>query len=95
MNANEKLIASIIKSQNGKAVTVTFTKRGDGSTRVLNGRLGVTKHLKGGELKYDPKKYKLLTIFDMQKNDYRSIPLDAVQSVKAEGITYKFNEVKS
>jgi hypothetical protein len=93
-----KVIASIIKSQNGKAVTVTFTRRTDdkktgakaGDLRTLNGRLGVTKHLKGGSLAYNPKDYKLLTIFDLQKQGYRSIPLDAVNEVVAAGITYKF-----
>ncbi len=93
-----KTVANIIKSQDGKAVTVTFIRRTDdkktgakaGDVRVLNGRLGVKKHLKGGELKYNPKDYDLLTIFDMQKGDYRSISLDAVESVVAAGITYTF-----
>lgn len=93
-----KTIASIIKSQDGKAVTVTFTRRTDdpktgakkGDVRVLNGRLGVKKHLKGGTMAYNPADYKLLTIFDMQKQGYRTIPLDTVSEVVASGVTYKF-----
>lgn len=93
-----KIIASIIKTQDGKAVTVTFTRRTDdkktgakaGDLRTLNGRLGVKKHLKGGVLAYNPADYKLLTIFDLQKQDYRSIPLDTVSEVVAGGVTYKF-----
>lgn len=33
--------------------SVTFIKK-DNSIRVLNGLTGVKKHLKGGELPYDP-----------------------------------------
>ena len=90
MKSKEKMIAEIIKGQNGKAVTVVFKKRTDGLIRTLNGRLGVTKGLKGGKLKYNPADYKLLTIYDMQKHDFRSIPLDAVRTVKADGVTHKF-----
>ncbi len=97
IKAKVKTVAQIIKAQDGKTVTVTFIKRGidkvtgkKGERRVLNGRLGVKKHLKGGELKYNPKDYDLLTIFDMQKKGYRSIALDTVESVVAAGITYTF-----
>lgn len=97
MESKQQLIANIIRSQDGKTVTVTFIKRTKdkvtgkiGERRVLNGRLGVKKHLKGGELAYNPADYDLLTIFDMQKKDYRCIPLDAVESVVASGVTYTF-----
>jgi hypothetical protein len=93
-----KTVASIITAEEGKTVTVTFRRRTDdpktgakkGDLRVLNGRLGVKKHLKGGTLKYNPKDYDLLTIFDMQKGDYRCISLDSVQEVIASGVTFKF-----
>lgn len=94
MKSKARIVAEIIKGQNGKAVTVVFKKRTDGKLRTLNGRLGVTKALKGGEMKYDPADYKLLTVYDMQKHDYRSIPLDAVRVVKAAGVTHRF-KVKS
>ena len=98
MENKQQVIANIIRSQDGKTVTVTFIRRTDdkktgakaGDRRVLNGRLGVKKHLKGGELAYNPADYDLLTIFDMQKKDYRCIPLDAVESVVASGVTYTF-----
>ena len=83
-------VAEIIKAQGNKAVTVTFIKRTTGEKRVMNCRLGVKKHLKGGELKYDPKDYQLLTIYDLQKHDYRCISLDSVEKVVASGITYQF-----
>jgi len=100
MKTKQDTIATIIKSQDGKAVTVHFHRRTEdkktgakvGDLRILNGRLGVKKHLKGGELKYVPADYDLLTIFDMQKKDYRCIPLDAVIKVVADGIEYDFSK---
>ena len=87
-----QIVAEIIRAQGDKAVTVTFIKRTTGEKRVMNCRLGVKKHLKGGELKYDPKDYDLLTTFDMQKKDYRCISLDSVQEIVAAGVTYSFTE---
>jgi hypothetical protein len=43
----ENNLAIKLLNTNGKIVTVTFTKK-DGSIRIMNCRLGVTKHLKGG-----------------------------------------------
>lgn len=44
----------------------------------MRARLGVTKHLRGGIRAYDPKQYDLVTCFDMEKRDYRSIALEGV-----------------
>lgn len=94
MDKSKKIqtVAKIIKEQEGKAVTVVFIKRTTGEKRVMNCRLGVKKHLKGGELKYNPKDYDLLTTFDLVKGDYRCISLDSVLELKAAGITYSFAE---
>jgi hypothetical protein len=94
MDQHKKIqtVAKIIKEQEGKAVTVTFIKRTNNEKRVMNCRLGVKKHLKGGTLKYNPKDYDLLTCYDLQKKDYRCISLDAVLEVVAAGVTYSFAE---
>lgn len=73
---------SIIESSNGKIVSVTFTKA-DGTLRVMTCRLGVTKHLKGGESTLDNSKY--LTVFDMAKKGYRAINRETIQSVRLSG----------
>ena len=49
-------------------------------------RLGVTKHLKGGESKLHADQY--LTVFDVQKEAYRAINRDTIVSVKLAGTTY-------
>jgi len=88
--SKEKVIATIIKAQGSKAVTVTFKKKTDGKMRVLNGRLGVKKGVTGKGLRFDPKAYDLLSIYDMQKHAFRFINLPSVKKVVADGVTYKF-----
>ena len=77
----------LIKSTNGQIFTAEFEKK-DGTIRAMNCRLGVTKHLKGGEMAYDPKEYDLLPVFDVQKNDYRMINMSTLRRVTVEGQTY-------
>jgi hypothetical protein len=75
-------------SGKGEFFTVTFVKRTDGSTRTLNGRLGVRKYLKGGDLPYDAAAKELLPVFDAQKGDYRMIDLRSMISAKVGGQEY-------
>ena len=49
-------IESVLKATQGKFFTVVFVKK-DGTTRVMNARLGVSKHLKGGQSTLDPAQY--------------------------------------
>jgi len=76
-------------TRNGQIFQVTFIKRTTGERRRMVCRLGVRAHLKGGALNYDPSALNLLPVFDMQAQEYRSIPLDAVQSARIAGITYE------
>lgn len=78
-------LAAVIEASNGKFISVTFIKK-DGSTRVLVGRLGVKKHLKGGESTLDADKY--ITIFDTQNGGYRAINRDTIQSVRIDGVEF-------
>jgi len=75
----------IILSSGGKFVSVTFVKK-DGSLRTLTGRLGVTKHLKGGVSTLDPNQY--ITIFDVVNKGYRAVNRETIQSVTFEGETH-------
>ena len=75
---NNSIIEKILNS-NGKIFTVTFIKK-DGSLRELNGRLGVTKHLKGGSSTLDPNQY--ITVFDLKTKAHRALNKFTIQSVK-------------
>lgn len=78
---NKKIIKALIGNQ---FFTCTFTKK-DGSERVLNGRLGVTKHLKGGEKSYNDDDFNYLTVYDVQSKGYRTVNLDTIKSIKING----------
>lgn len=86
MNKFEFLKESV---DDGKIFSVTFIKRTTGEIREMVCRLGVKSHLRGGVKKFDDKEKNLLTVFDVQKNGYRSIPLENIIKVKVNGVTYE------
>lgn len=74
-----------IVSTKGKVFSARFIKRTNGEVRNINCRLGVTKHLKGGELKYKPASKNLVGVFDMQGGEYRMIDIDGLLEIQVEG----------
>ena len=81
-------IADFIAQSKGKFITINFIKK-DGTVRKLNGRIGVTKHLKGGVSTVNTDKY--LVLFDMHTAGYRSVNKDTIVSVTCEGLTINNN----
>ena len=69
----------------GKFFSVEFIKRTTGKKRLMLCRLGVKSHLKGGTKKFKDEDKNLLTVFDVNKKQYRSIPLDGIISVQIHG----------
>ena len=67
-----------------KIFTATFRKK-DGSLRVMNCRLGVKKHLKGGQKSYNDDDFNYLTVFDLNKKAYRTININTLKQIKANG----------
>ena len=91
--ADEKITKAVAATmvadhKGGTIFTVTFVKRGDGQTRVMNCRKGVKKHSKGGKLKFDPKKKALVSVYDMQIEQYRMISLENIKKIVMKGKTY-------
>lgn len=81
-------VYNLIKSTNGKIFSVTFLKK-DNTLREMVCRLGVTKHLQGGE---DNKAHlpQYINVFEMASEKYKTVTLDTVKSVKVGGKTYTF-----
>lgn len=79
----QEMAEKLIQSTNGKIFSVVFEKK-DGEIREMNCRLGVTKHLKGGEQAYDPKDYDMITVFDVQKKGYRMVRLDTLKEISVD-----------
>lgn len=90
MKVSRQKIAKLISEVNdGLIFSVTFKKRSDQTVRTMVCRKGVKKHLKGGEVAYKPEDYDLIFVYDMQKEGYRSIPLDSVILTKIDGVEYE------
>ncbi len=80
-----KKLVQEIKNSKGKIFRVEFIKRTTGERRVMLCRLGVTKGVTGKGLKFDPAKKALMTVWDMQKQEWRMINLATVVSLKVAG----------
>jgi hypothetical protein len=73
----------------GQFFTVTFTKRSDGSERVMNCRKGVKKDVNGEGHRYNVESKGLVCVRDVQKQAHRMIPLESIKRIKMAGKTYK------
>ena len=82
----------LINSSKGKIFSVTFTKK-NGETREMICRKGVKKHLKGGELMFDPNEKGLAVVFDMKKNAYRMININTLEKITVDKATYSVEQV--
>jgi hypothetical protein len=78
----------IIHDTNGKIFGVSFTKK-DGSHRDMTARLGVKKHLKGGERAFNPDDYNMIFVFDTHIEKYRTIPFDRLLSLRFKSRKYE------
>ena len=78
-------IMSVINS--GKIFTACFTKK-DGSERVINCRVGVSKGVTGKGMSYNPKDLGYLVVYDLKCNEFRMIILNTIKWVKAAGQKY-------
>ena len=73
-------MSKLKKKLGGKIFSVHFIKK-DGTLRKMTARLGVKKHLKGGQKSYNDKDFNHLTVFDLVKRGYRTINLNTVQKL--------------
>ena len=81
--------AEMIRSSNGAIFGVDFVKRTTGEVRKMTARLGVKKHLKGGDAAYDAAAKDLIFVYDITKKAYRSVALDAITAVRFGGEVYE------
>jgi hypothetical protein len=78
----------LLYDTDGRVFQVSFIKRSTGETRNITAKFGVTDKLKGGKQPYDPAKKLLITVFDVDKNDYRAIPAEGIISGFMDGKEY-------
>lgn len=81
----------VLKNSKGKIMTIVYRKK-NGATRILNTRTGVKKNIKGTGLKYDPEMYGYLILWDLQKNNYRTVNPNTATKLSSQGKTYTITE---
>ena len=79
-------MVKMIKSTKGKWFSCTFIKK-DGTKRVMNGRIGCHKGVKGIGRKFQ--KENLVTVFDAQAKEYRMINVDTMLTFNCGGFSWK------
>lgn len=80
-------LRSLIVRQNGKFISADYTKL-NGVKRTLTGRLGVWSFLKGGSNKVEADDRPYLTVFDIKLAQYRTLNLETVSAIRAQGVEY-------
>ena len=78
----------------GKIFSCTFVKRSDHSVRRMVARTGVKLGLTGKGSAYDPESKGLLTVYDMEKKGYRTIPSENVVEIRAHKEQFDFSSRK-
>ena len=78
-----------IRAHKGQIFTVAFIKKTDGTQRIMNCRLGVTRYLKGGVLPYDAKAKGYIPVYDLQKKAYRILNTNTLTALKIGGEAWK------
>lgn len=89
MKTSRKKAVKEIENTNGKIFYTEFIKRSNGKKRKMWARKGVKKYLKGGDKPYNADDKDLITVFDMQKIGYRSIPKENILKLNANGKKYE------
>jgi len=82
-------VREFIKTKVGnKIFGVEFIKK-DGSRRKMIARIGVKNHLKGGRNNVERIDRPYMTVFDMQKKEYRTFNPRTAVSLKVDGESYE------
>ena len=80
----------LIEETNGRIFSSTFIKK-NGEHRLMNARLKVKKGLKENAKPqpYEPSKYNLLCVYDMQKKDFRMLNFNTLLTLTINKNNYK------
>lgn len=87
---NRQDIIKLIKESNGKDLTISFIKRSTREIRVMSCKVGVVAdELTGNGPKYSYDYHKLISVYDTQAKQYKSLPVEGIISVMIDGKEYK------
>lgn len=77
-----------IRETEGKFFSVEFIKRTTGEKRIMNCRTGVKRYLVGENGKgasYNFQEKMLISVYDVEKSGYRSIPIEGITKITVDG----------
>ena len=74
----------------GQIFSVEFIKRSTGELRKMTCRMGVKKYLRGGSKAYNSKAKNLLTVYSLDSEGYRSIPVENIRRLTVSGQSFTF-----
>ncbi len=83
-----KRATEFLENETGGRIFSVYFQKKDQTMREMTCRRGVKKHLRGGELPYDPKSRQLLPVFDLTLRQYRSVNIASLVSFKVSGETF-------
>jgi hypothetical protein len=84
------ITAKAIRSVVGNTIfSVRFRKRTTGEMRTMVCRVNCYKNVKGTGPAYDFESKNLMPVFDLQKDGWRSIPLENIEQLKIRGATFQ------
>lgn len=78
----------LIQEHKGKMFSATFVKN-NGTLREINCRTGVKRYLQGGSLAYNPADRLNVPVYDLSKNDYRTIKCSQLIYLSIGGEDYQ------
>lgn len=90
--SKEQMVATL-KTLRGtnRIFGITFVKK-NGELRNMVCRFDVKRHWRtpdGSGQRYNPADYGLVCVWDTQKQDYRSINLETIVSLRSDGVEYE------
>jgi len=80
----------VIGNTLGKFFSVEFVKRTTGEVRKMNCRTGVTKGVTGVGKSFNDSDKGLVTVWDAQISQFRSIPLANIIKITSQGVEWRY-----
>jgi len=89
LESKQSKVTRKIRETNGKFFSVTFTKK-DGTLRKMTARIKVKKGVKGVGQKYIASDKGLITVYAMDKLNFRMVNLNEVKEIKFKKLVTTF-----
>jgi len=83
----------VIRNTKGKFFSVEFVKRTTGEVRRMNCRTGVTIGVTGVGKAFNDVDKGLVTVWDAQISQFRSIPLANIIKITSQGVEWHYGNV--